>query len=82
MQNLIFINVNLEVLKMIRINGCYFDKFNKYGIRKTFNNKWDVYKLEDNFKSYYVITFKYLKDAKKYVMQQILMTIFLLYTGH
>lgn len=54
---------------MVRINGCYFSDSNKYG-RRYAMGAWDVYRLGDNFKSYYVKSYKYLRDAIRYVSEK------------
>lgn len=54
---------------MVRINGCYFSDGNKYGIRHAMG-AWAVYRLGDNFKGYYVKSYKYLRDAKQYVIDK------------
>lgn len=52
------------------LNGGYFTEDNKFMIQKAFNGKWDVYRAFKPFMGEYQITFKYLKDAKKYVLDK------------
>ena len=54
---------------MLRINGGYFSRDSKYGILPA-KGSWDVYRLCDNFKSYYVKSYKYLRDAKQYIIDK------------
>ena len=55
-------------MKLLRINGAYFTEDNKFMIQKAFNGEWDVYRAFKPFRGEYQTTFKYLKDAKKYVL--------------
>lgn len=57
-------------MKILRVGGAYFTEDNKFMIRKAFNGKWDIYKAYNSFRGEYQITFKYLKDAKKYVLDK------------
>ena len=54
-------------MEFLRINGVYFTRDNQFAITKNFNNKWDVYRAFKPFNGEYQTTFKYLKDAKKYI---------------
>ena len=54
-------------------SGQYTSPNMEYGIVKTFDGEWSVYKSDgrtDN-KLYYCVTCKYLKDAKRYVEKKI-----------
>lgn len=57
-------------MKILRINGAYFTEDNKYMIQKTSWGEWDVYKEYKPFYGEYQVTFKYLKDAKKFVLDK------------
>ena len=54
-------------MKFLRINGAYFTEDNKFMIQKAFDGEWNVYKAYKPFMGEYQITFKHLKDAKKFV---------------
>ena len=58
-------------MKLLRINKAYFTEDNKFMICKSnVNGKWDIYRAFKPFMGEYEITFKYLKDAKKYVLSK------------
>lgn len=55
-------------------NGQYVSTNMEYGIQKTFDGEWSVFKNDgrvDN-KLYYCVTCKYLKNAKRYVTTEML----------
>ena len=58
-------------MKFLKINKSYFTEDNKLMITKSkVNGKWDIYRAFKLFMGEYEITFKYLKDAKKYVLSK------------
>ena len=57
-------------MKLLKINGAYFTEDNKFMITKSFDHEWDVYKAFRPFMGEYQVTFKYLKDAKTYVLSK------------
>ena len=50
-------------------NGVYADIDKKYAICRAFDGEWNVYKCVGRADKAleYVVTYKYLSDAKKYV---------------
>ena len=56
-------------MKLLRINEAYFTEDNKFMMIKSFDGEWNVYKSFRPFMEYQV-TFKYLKDAKKYLLSK------------
>ena len=57
-------------MKFLRINGGYYTSDNQWAIVKSFDNEWDIYRAYKPFFGEYVITFKYLKDAKIFVLEK------------
>lgn len=56
--------------KILRIGGAYFTDDDKYKIEQSSDGKWNVYMKIKPFFGTYLFTFKYLKDAKKYVLSR------------
>ena len=55
-------------MRLLRINGAYFTEDNRFMIQKAFDGEWNVYESYKPFYGEYQCTFKHLKDAKKFVL--------------